>query len=155
MQDTQVLEFCSWCTVTVDPSFLQVLLKWCSCDCVMSTGSSFCYTVTRIKTYSLQLCPIVIFWNAQIFSQYFLSTYCISQKAWTLCWKMIFTQAFTSHSYGVLGNLVDWRAKITMVVTFFQSSKYETWLWEDKNKSMDVHHIWETQYFFFQALGSS
>jgi hypothetical protein len=33
--------------------------------------------------------------------------YCISQKAWTLFWKMIFTQAFTSHSYGVLGNLVD------------------------------------------------
>jgi hypothetical protein len=33
--------------------------------------------------------------------------YRISQKAWKLCWKMIFTQAFTSHSYGVLGNLVD------------------------------------------------
>jgi hypothetical protein len=59
---------------------------------------------------------------------------------------MIFTQAFTSHSYRVLGNLVDWQAKITMVVTIFQESKYETWLWEDKNKSMDVQHIWETQY---------
>jgi hypothetical protein len=58
---------------------------------------------------------------------------------------MIFTQAFTSHSDGVLGNLVDWWAKITMAVTIFQSSKYETWLWEDKNKSMDVQHIWETQ----------
>jgi hypothetical protein len=33
--------------------------------------------------------------------------YCISQKAWTLCWKMIFSPAFTSHSYGVLGDLVD------------------------------------------------
>jgi hypothetical protein len=33
--------------------------------------------------------------------------YFISQKAWTLCWKMILTQAFTSHSYGVLGNLVN------------------------------------------------
>jgi hypothetical protein len=34
-------------------------------------------------------------------------TYCISQKAWTLCWKMIFSPAVTSHSYGVLGDLVD------------------------------------------------
>jgi hypothetical protein len=33
--------------------------------------------------------------------------YCISQKAWTLFWKMIFAPAFTSHSYGVLGNPVD------------------------------------------------
>jgi hypothetical protein len=59
---------------------------------------------------------------------------------------MIFTQAFTNHSYGVLSNLVDWQAKIKMFVTIFQSSKYETWLWEDQNKSIDVQHIWETQY---------
>jgi hypothetical protein len=76
-------------------------------------------------------------------------TYCISQKAWTLCWKMIFTQAFTSHSYGVLGNLVDWRAKITMVIIIFKSSKYKNWLLEDKNKSMDVQHTWETQNLSF------
>jgi hypothetical protein len=36
-----------------------------------------------------------------------LVMYCISQKAWTLFWKIIFAPAFTSHSYGVLGNLVD------------------------------------------------
>jgi hypothetical protein len=74
-----------------------------------------------------------------------ISYYCISQKAWTLFWKMIFAPAFTSHSYGVLGNLVGWNAKISMVLTIFQSSKYETGLWEEKNKSMDVQHIWETQ----------
>jgi hypothetical protein len=33
--------------------------------------------------------------------------YCISQKAWTLFWKMIFAPAFTSHIYGFVGNLVD------------------------------------------------
>jgi hypothetical protein len=58
---------------------------------------------------------------------------------------MIFAPAFTSHSYGLLGNLVDWQAKISMVVTIFRSSKYETGLWEEKNKSMDVQHIWETE----------
>jgi hypothetical protein len=47
---------------------------------------------------------------------------------------MIFAPAFTSHGYGVLGNLVDWQAKISMVVTIFRSSKYETGLWEEKNK---------------------
>jgi hypothetical protein len=41
---------------------------------------------------------------------------------------MIFAPAFTSHSYGVLGNLVDLQAKISMVVTISQSSKYETGL---------------------------
>jgi hypothetical protein len=76
-------------------------------------------------------------------------TYCISQKAWTLFWKMIFASAFPSHIYGVLGNLVDWQAKISMVVTIFQPSKYESGLWEEKNKSMDVQHIWETQYCYF------
>jgi hypothetical protein len=59
---------------------------------------------------------------------------------------MIFSPAFTCHSYGVLGDLVDWQAKISMAVTIFQSSKYETGLWGEKNKSMDVQHIWETQY---------
>jgi hypothetical protein len=59
---------------------------------------------------------------------------------------MIFAPAFTSHSYRLLGNLVDWQGKISMVVTIFRSSKYETGLWEEKNKSMDVQHIWETQY---------
>jgi hypothetical protein len=46
------------------------------------------------------------------------------------------------------GNLVDWQAQILMVITTFQSSKYETWFWEENNKSMDVQHIWETQYVF-------
>jgi hypothetical protein len=39
--------------------------------------------------------------------EYGRKMYCISQKAWTLFWKIIFAPAFTSHSYGVLGNLVD------------------------------------------------
>jgi hypothetical protein len=39
-----------------------------------------------------------------------------------------------------------------MVVTIFQSSKYiETGLGEEKNKSMDVQHIWETQYVLLQS----
>lgn len=65
---------------------------------------------------------------------------------------MIFAPAFTSHSYGVLGNLVYWQAKISMFVTIIQSSKYETGLWEEKNKSMDVQHIWETQYIAHHIL---
>jgi hypothetical protein len=68
---------------------------------------------------------------------------------------MIFSPAFTSHSYGVLGDLVDWQAKISMVVTIFQSSKYETGLWEGKNKFMDVQHIWETQYIEQRKFGIS
>lgn len=36
-----------------------------------------------------------------------VNMYCISQKAWTLFWKMFFAPAYTSHSYGLLGNLVD------------------------------------------------
>jgi hypothetical protein len=65
---------------------------------------------------------------------------------------MIFAPAFTSHIYGVLGNLVNWQANISMVVTSFQSSKYETGLWEEKNKSMDVQHIWETQYVLIKCI---